>query len=196
MLEGGAIDVDGEGTLLATEQCLLTGRFARNRALGRDGTERVVADYLGAKKVIWLPEGIAGDDTCGHIDDFARFVAPGRVIVCDDPNRRDPNHGPLRRARERLESARDARGRKLEVLTLPMPEPVIFAGQRLPASYANFYLANELVLVPTFNDAKDRQALGLFAELFPKRRVVGIYCRDLVLGLGTLHCSTQQEPSP
>jgi agmatine deiminase len=194
VLEGGAIDVDGEGTLLATEQCLLTGRYARNRALGRDGTERVLGDYLGARRVIWLPEGIAGDDTSGHVDDFARFVAPGRVIVCDEPNRRDPNHAPLRRARARLESARDARGRKLDVVPLPMPRPVVFAGQRLPASYANFYVANQLVLVPTFNDASDALALGILSELFPKRRVVGIHCRDLVLGLGTLHCSTQQEP--
>ena len=195
VLEGGAIDVDGEGTLLATEQCLLSGPQARNRELGKSGTQRLLADYLGVKKVIWLPDGIAGDDTSGHVDDFVRFVAPGRVVLCEEPNRRDENHRVLRRARERLRSAKDARGRSLEIVSLPMPEPVVFAGQRLPASYANFYIANAAVLVPVFGDPADREALGILAELFPDRRVVGVPCRDLVLGLGTLHCSTQQEPS-
>lgn len=194
VLEGGAIDVDGEGTLLATEQCLLSGPHARNRELGKAGTERVLSDHLGVNRVLWLPEGIAGDDTSGHVDDFVRFVAPGRVVLCDEPNRKDENHRVLRRARERLAGARDARGRKLEIVSLPMPEPVAFAGQRLPASYANFYIGNAVVLVPTFADPADCRALGILAELFPERRVVGIPCRDLVLGLGTLHCSTQQEP--
>ena len=194
VLEGGAIDVDGEGTLLATEQCLLTGRQARNRALGRAGTERVLRDYLGAERVIWLGTGIAADDTGGHVDDFARFVAPGRVVVARETNRRDPNHRPLEAARRRLAGARDARGRRLEVVTLPMPSPVRFAGERLPASYANFYVGNGAVLVPTFNDPNDRVALGILAELFPGRTVVGIHSTDLVLGLGTIHCSTQQEP--
>jgi agmatine deiminase len=195
VLEGGAIDVDGEGSLLATEQCLLSGPQARNRALGRAGTERVLAEQLGVAKLIWLPSGIAGDDTSGHVDDFVRFVAPGRVVLCQEPNRRDPNHRPLARAREVLGGARDARGRRLEIVPLPMPAPVAFAGQRLPASYANFYVGNAAVLVPTFHDPADRQALGLLAELFPTRAVIGIHCRDLVLGLGTLHCSTQQEPT-
>jgi agmatine deiminase len=194
VLEGGAIDVDGQGTLLATEQCLLSGPRARNRALGKEGTEAVLSEMLGVDKVLWLPEGIEGDDTSGHIDDFARFVAPGRIVLCEEKNRRDPNHGILRRARERLAGARDARGRKLEIIALPMPEPVVFNRQRLPASYANFYLTNTAVLVPTFDDPHDAGVLGLFAELFPKREVIGVYCRDLVLGLGTLHCSTQQEP--
>lgn len=194
VLEGGAIDVDGEGTLLATEQCLLSGPRARNRALGREGTERVFREELGVDKVLWLPEGIEGDDTSGHIDDLARFVAPGRVVLCQEKNRRDPNQRILARAAERLRGATDARGRKLEVVPLPMPEPVVFAGQRLPASYANFYLANGVLLVPTFNDPRDGQVLGVMRELFPKREVVGVFCRDLVLGLGTLHCSTQQEP--
>ncbi len=194
VLEGGAIDVDGLGTLLCTEECLLTGRQARNRALGREGTERVLHDHLGAKKVIWLGHGIAGDDTAGHIDDFARFVSPGRVVVSEEKNARDANFRPLAEARERLMGERDARGRRLEVIGLPMPAPVTFAGQRLPASYANFYIGNDSVLVPTFNDPLDRVALGLLAELFPKRRVVGIHAVDLVLGLGTIHCSTQQEP--
>jgi len=194
VLEGGAIDVDGEGTLLATEQCLLTGAQARNRALGRAGTERVLRDYLGAEKVIWLGTGIAGDDTGGHVDDFARFVAPGRVVVAQEKNRRDPNWRPLRAARQRLARARDARGRRLEVVGLPMPRPVVFAGERLPASYANFYIGTAAVLVPTFNDPSDRVALGILAELFPGRTVVGIHASDFVLGLGTIHCSTQQEP--
>ncbi|MBI3201441.1 MAG: agmatine deiminase family protein [Myxococcales bacterium] len=194
VLEGGAIDVDGEGTLLATEQCLLTGPRARNRALGREGTERVFRDELAVTQVLWLPDGIEGDDTSGHIDDFARFVAPGRIVLCQEKNRRDPNHRILARAAERLRGATDAKNRRLEIVPLPMPEPVVFAGQRLPASYANFYIANGVVLVPTFNDPNDLTALGLLRELFPKRDVVGVYCRDLVLGLGTLHCSTQQEP--
>jgi agmatine deiminase len=194
VLEGGAIDVDGEGTLLATEQCLLTGPRARNRALGRAGTEAALREYLGAEKVVWLGHGIAGDDTGGHVDDFARFVAPGRVVVAEEPNRRDPNHRPLRQARERLARARDARGRRLEVVSLPMPRPVVFDGERLPASYANFYVGNGAVLVPTFNDPNDRVALGILADLFPGREVVGIHSTDFVLGLGTIHCSTQQEP--
>ena len=195
VLEGGAIDVDGEGTLLATEQCLLTGKQARNRALGKTGTEAVLREYLGAEKVIWLGAGIAGDDTGGHVDDFARFAAPGVVLLAEEKNRKDPNYRPLRQAAERLRRARDAKGRKLEIIRLPMPQPVMFAGERLPASYANFYIGTGAVLVPTFNDPNDRVALGILGELFPKRRVVGIHSTDFVLGLGTIHCSTQQEPA-
>lgn len=194
-LEGGSIDVDGQGTLLTTEECLLTGKRARHRALGRAGSEQLLGEYLGVSKVIWLPDGIAGDDTSGHVDDFARFVRPGVVVVCREPRRTDKNHPKLERAREILRGARDAQGKKLEVVTLPMPEPVTYGGEQLPASYANFYVANEQVLVPTFNDANDRVALGILAELFTGRNVVGIHARDLVLGLGTLHCSTQQEPA-
>ncbi len=194
VLEGGAVDVDGEGTLLATEQCLLSGPQARGRALGREGWEAVLRDWLGAEKVIWLGEGIRGDDTGGHVDDFARFVAPGRVVVAQERDHRDPNNRPLRDPRERLAAARDARGRHLEVIPLPMPRPVVFAGERLPASYANFYVGTGAVLVPTFDDPADRTALGLLAELFPDRTVVGIHSRDFVLGLGTIHCSTQQQP--
>src|SRR5450432_2325269 len=193
VLEGGAIDVDGEGSLLATEECLLDGRQARNRALGKAGTETVLRDHLGAERVLWLERGIAGDDTAGHIDDFARFVAPGKVVLADEKNRQDPNFAVLRSAAQRLGKARDARGRKLEVIRLPMPAPIVFDGQRLPASYANFYIGNSAVLVPTFNDPHDREALGILAELFPGRRVVGIHSTDFVLGLGTIHCSTQQE---
>ena len=195
VLEGGAIDVDGEGSLLATEQCLLSGERARNRALGKRGTEAVLRDHLGIEKVLWLPAGIDGDDTSGHIDDFARFAGAGRILLCEEKNQSDPNHRVLARARARLRGAKDARGRTIEVIPLPMPAPVFFDGQRLPASYANFYVGNAAVLVPTFNDPRDHHALGLLAELFPDRDVIGVYCRDLVLGLGTLHCSTQQEPS-
>jgi agmatine deiminase len=145
--------------------------------------------------VIWLNDGIAGDDTSGHIDDFARFVSPGVVVTCRELRRTDQNYHRLEQAIERLRGERDAKGRKLEVIALPMPDPVTFGGVRLPASYANFYIGNEVVIVPVFNDAADRKALGMLAELFPKRRVVGIYARDLVLGLGTLHCSTQQLPA-
>jgi agmatine deiminase len=194
VLEGGAIDVDGEGTLLATEECLLDGKTARNPELGRGLTEQILRDYLGAEKVVWLGRGIVGDDTGGHIDDFARFVAPGRVVVGQEKNSRDPNYRILAEARERLEGARDARGRGLDVIQLPMPVPVVFDRLRLPASYANFYVGNASVIVPTFDDPSDRLALGILAELFPDREVVGIHARDFVLGLGTLHCATQQEP--
>jgi agmatine deiminase len=193
VLEGGAIDVDGEGSLLCTEECLLDGRQARNRALGKAGTEAVLRDHLGAERVLWLERGIAGDDTAGHIDDFARFVAPGIVVLAEEHNKSDPNFAVLRDAAQRLRVARDARGRKLEVIRLPMPAPLVFDGQRLPASYANFYIGNAAVLVPTFNDPHDREALGILSELFPGRRVVGIHSSDFVLGLGTIHCSTQQE---
>jgi agmatine deiminase len=194
VLEGGAIDVDGEGTLLCTEECLLDGRQARNRALGKAGVELALREHLGAEKLLWLGRGIAGDDTAGHIDDFARFVAPGKIVLAAEPNRKDANYRPLRDALERLVGAKDARGRRVEVIPLPMPQPVVFDEQRLPASYANFYIGNSVVLVPTFNDPADATALGILSELFPGRRVVGIYSKDFVLGLGTIHCSTQQEP--
>jgi len=194
VLEGGAIDVDGEGTLLCTEECLLDGRQARNRALGKAGVERALRDHLGAEKVLWLGRGIAGDDTAGHIDDFARFVAPGKIVLAAEKSRKGANYKPLREALDRLVGARDAKGRRVEVIPLPMPEPVVFDEQRLPASYANFYVGNSVVLVPTFNDPADATALGIISELFPGRRVVGIYSKDFVLGLGTIHCSTQQEP--
>lgn len=194
ILEGGGIDVDGEGTLLTTEECLLDGSQARNPELGRSGMEAVLARELAVDKVLWLERGIAGDDTGGHVDDFARFVRPGTIVLAEEKNRRDPNHRALEAARERLKGARDARNRRIEVIRLPMPAPVVFAGQRLPASYANFYIGTGKVLVPTFNDPQDRVALGILAELFPDREVVGIHAVDFVLGLGTIHCSTQQEP--
>ncbi len=194
VLEGGAIDVNGLGSLLTTEECLLSEIQARNPGLDREGVERVVADYLGAHHVIWLGPGIAGDDTHGHVDDLARFVGPRTVVAVVEKRHSDPNCEPLQENWRRLETARDQDGQPLELVPLPMPEPVLFEGERLPASYANFYIANETVLVPTFNDPADREALNTLASVFPDRRVVGIHCLDLVLGLGTLHCLTQQQP--
>jgi agmatine deiminase len=195
VLEGGAIDVDGRGTLMATEECLLSDVQARNPGLGREGIERIFREVLGIKHVIWLDRGIVGDDTHGHIDDRASFVAPGHILLCEEKNPKDENYGILNENRERLQSARDAWGRKPKVIPLPMPAPIVFDGQRVPASYANFYIANDLVVVPTFNDPRARHALGLIAELFPRHTVVGIHCVDWVWGLGTLHCATQQEPA-
>jgi len=194
VLEGGAVDVNGAGTLLATEECLLDSVQARNPGLSRQELEAVLAEHLGTRKVIWLGRGIAGDDTHGHVDDLCRFVDETTVVLADEPNPADANHAPLRENRERLEGATTADGRRLRVVALPMPAPVTLDGVRLPASYANFYIANGVVLVPTFNDPNDRAALGTLAELFPTRTVVGIHAVDLVWGLGTLHCMTQQEP--
>lgn len=195
VLEGGAFDTDGQGTLLATEECLLSDQQVRNRGLRRAGYERAFAQYLGVRKVIWLGRGIVGDDTHGHVDDLARFVAPGKVVVCHEPDAGDENHEILKDNLERLQEATDSFGRRLAVIQLPMPRPIVFDGLRLPASYANFYIANRYVLVPTFNDPKDRLALSILAELFPERQVVGVHALDLVWGLGTLHCLTQQQPA-
>jgi len=196
VLEGGAIDVNGRGTLMTTEECLLSDVQARNPGLDRAGMERVFAEYLGIRHVIWLGRGIDGDDTHGHVDDLARFVDPRTVVPVLEPRADDPNHEPLEENLRRLQSAVDQDGQPLRVVTLPMPSPVLFNGQRLPASYGNFYIANGLVLVPTFNDPADRVALNTLAQLFPDREVVGIHCLDLVLGLGTLHCLSQQQPRP
>ncbi|WP_435017105.1 agmatine deiminase family protein [Tundrisphaera sp. TA3] len=195
VLEGGAIDVNGRGTVLTTEECLLSPIQARNPKLNRSDAEKFLADYLGAHHVIWLGRGIVGDDTHGHVDDLARFVAPDTVVIASEPDPSDENHEILRENRIRLEAAVDQDGKPLRVVELPMPAPVIFDGQRLPASYANFLIANGLVLVPTFNDPADREALGILASLFPDRHVVGIHAVDLVWGLGTIHCMTQQEPA-
>jgi agmatine deiminase len=194
VLEGGAIDVNGQGCLLATEECLLSRVQQRNPGLGREEYEQVFADYLGIRKVLWLGQGLAGDDTHGHVDDLARFVGPRTVVAVVEMNRDDPNYGPLQDNLQRLRGMADQAGRPLEVVPLPMPAPLFFAGRRLPASYANFYVANSKVLVPTFNDSADRRALGILADLFPGREVVGIHAVDLVWGLGTLHCLTLQQP--
>jgi agmatine deiminase len=195
VLEGGSIDVNGAGSILTTEECLLSPVQARNPDLSRLQMEQVFRDYLGAGHVLWLRNGIAGDDTHGHVDDLARFTDERTVVIVQEEDPTDANYEPLRENLALLREMRDQDGAPLRVRTLPMPEPVYFDGQRLPASYANFYIANRLVLVPTFNDVNDRVALNVIAESFPSRTVVGIACRDLVLGLGTLHCMTQQQPA-
>ncbi len=195
VLEGGSIDVNGLGTLLTTEECLLAGEQARNPGFTRSQYDDLFAEYLSIRKVIWLNRGISGDDTHGHVDDIARFVDPNTIVATYEPDRSDPNHEPLAENLKILRSATDQDGRPLSVLKLPMPAPIWFNGQRLPASYANFYICNRRVLVPTFDDPNDLVALGLLARAMPDRRVVPIYCGDLVLGLGTLHCMTQQFPA-
>jgi agmatine deiminase len=197
VLEGGAIDVNGRGSLLTTEECLLDPAVqVRNPGFGREDYQAVFRENLGAPNTIWLGQGIAGDDTHGHVDDLARFVGPRTIVLCREPNPADPNHAPLEENRERLEGARLEDGTRPAVVVLPMPQPVVFAGQRLPASYANFYVCNAAVLVPTFDDPADRLALGILAELFRDRPVIGLHALDLVWGLGTLHCLSQQEPAP
>jgi agmatine deiminase len=196
VLEGGSIDVNGRGTLLTTEECLLDPAVqTRNPGLSRQDLEGVFAEALGATNVLWLGRGIAGDDTHGHVDDICRFVGPGTVVLAREKNTSDPNHGPLEENRERLQGMRLEDGSKIEVAFLPMPAPLVFDGQRLPASYANFYIANSAVIVPTFNDPADGFALGVLRELIRDRPVVGIHAVELVWGLGTLHCLTQQQPA-
>ena len=196
VLEGGAFDVDGEGSVLVTEQCLLSDVQARNPGFSRGDYERAFQRYLGATKTIWLSGGCEGDDTHGHIDDIARFIAPGKVVVASAHKEDSEQYESSQENIRRLKKARDARGRALEVIELPYPSPLYCDGVRLPASYLNFYMANNLVLVPTFNDEKDRLVLETLARQLPNRRVVGIHCVDWVLGYGSLHCSTQQEPLP
>ncbi len=194
VLEGGSIDVNGAGTLITTEECLLSEVQQRNPGVSRAQLEQVFHDYLGIDQVLWMNKGIAGDDTHGHVDDITRFVGPNTIVTVVEPNHDDENHLPLAENLDRLKSARNDDGNPFEVIELPMPPPVIFDGQRLPASYANFYIANHLVLVPTLNRSADRRALSILADAFPSREVVGIYCGDLIWGLGALHCMTQQQP--
>jgi agmatine deiminase len=196
VLEGGSIDVNGEGTLLTTEECLLSKVQQRNPNMQRKDYETIFANYLGAPHVIWLGKGIVGDDTHGHVDDLTRFVAPDTVVTMVEPNPKDANHKPLRDNLRRLRSVTDQNGKPLNIVELPMPAPVIFEHRRLPASYANFYIANGVVLVPVFNDPNDRIALNTLAAIFPTREVVPIFSGDLVWGLGTMHCMTQQQPAP
>jgi agmatine deiminase len=195
VLEGGSIDVNGAGSLLTTEECLLSKIQQRNPHMSRVHYEKAFADYLGAPHTIWLGRGIFDDDTHGHVDDLARFVSKDTVVVMVELNSRDVNHAPLRANLRRLQSARDQNGRQLTVVELPMPQPVVFAGRRLPASYANFYIANGVVLVPVFNRPNDRIALNMLAELFPTREIVPIYSGDLIWGFGAMHCMTQQQPA-
>ena len=194
VLEGGSIDVNGEGSILTTEECLLSKIQQRNPTMTRKDYEKLFADYLGAPHIIWLGKGIHGDDTHGHVDDLTRFVAPDTVITMVENNPKDVNHKPLNDNLRRLQAATDQAGKPLNIVELPMPSPVIFEQRRLPASYANFYIANGIVLVPVFNDAHDRIALNTLAALFPTREVVPIFSGDLVWGLGTMHCMTQQQP--
>jgi agmatine deiminase len=195
VLEGGSIDTNGEGILLTTEECLLSDIQQRNPGVSRQQLEQAFRDYLGIEQVLWLNRGCAGDDTHGHVDDITRFVAPNTILTAVEPNTADENHLPLAENLERLHAARNLKRKPFTIKTLPMPSPVVFHGQRLPASYANFYIANGLVLVPTFNDPNDRVALNTIAECFPNRTVTGIHCTDLIWGLGALHCMTQQEPA-
>jgi agmatine deiminase len=195
VLEGGSIDVNGQGLLLTTEECLLSEVQQRNPGVGRERLERALHDFLGIEQVIWLNRGIAGDDTHGHVDDIARFAGPATVIAAVEPNRSDPNHAPLAENLERLRAVRTTEGKQLTVVELPMPRPIVFRGQRVPASYANFYVANGVVLMPTFHDRNDRVALNILAEVFPDRDVIGVHSVDLIWGLGALHCMTQQQPA-
>jgi agmatine deiminase len=195
VLEGGSIDVNGAGTLITTEECLLSEVQQRNPGVTREQLEQAFHDYLGIEQVLWLDRGVAGDDTHGHVDDITRFVGPSTIVTAVESNTADDNHAPLAENLARLKASRTPDGKQWMIVELPLPRPVVFRGQRLPASYGNFYIANGLVLVPTFHDPNDRVALGILAELFPGREVIGIHSVDLVWGLGTLHCMTQQQPA-
>jgi agmatine deiminase len=195
VLEGGSIDVNGRGTLLTTEECLLSTTQQRNPPMDRAAYEQMFADYFGIQTVIWLGEGIEGDDTHGHIDDLARFVAPGTVVAMVESNGQRQNYSALQHNLGRLKAARDQDGERLTVVEIPMPRPVVFEGRLLPATYANFYVANGVVLVPVFNDPNDRIALNTLADVFPSREIVPIYSGDLIWGFGALHCMTQQQPA-
>lgn len=188
------MDGNGAGLLLTSEECLLSRVQAHNPGLGRRAMENLLRTWLGVEQILWLGRGIVGDDTHGHVDDLARFVGRRTVVAAVESRRSDPNFRPLRDNLARPRRMRDAAGRRLEVATLPMPRPLFCRGTRLPASYANFYIANGRVLVPTFNDPHDREALATLAGLFPRREVVGIHAVDLIWGLGTIHCLTWQQP--
>jgi len=192
ILEGGSIEVNGAGICLTTSQCLLNPN--RNPHLSQGEIEQLLKDTLGVSQVIWLGDGITGDDTDGHIDDIARFVRPATVVCVRTAAARDEDYAALEENYERLQSARGPNGERLDIVSLPCPAPVIHEGTRLPASYANFYIANETVLTPIFGDRADSRALGVLQELFPDRRVVGLQCAEVVAGLGAIHCVTQQEP--
>src|SRR3981189_1750214 len=195
VLEGGSIDVNGRGTLLTTEECLLSKVQERNSGFTREDYAQVFREYFGVSNVLWLKNGIAGDDTHGHVDDLTRFVNPSTVVTTVEDDPQDANYVQLQENLALLKTMKDQDGRALRIETLPMPAPVHFDGQRLPASYANVYMAKQIVPVRTFNDPNDAVALTKLAELFPGRKIIGIACLDLVLGLGTIHCMTQQEPA-
>lgn len=195
VLEGGSIDVNGKSSLLTTEQCLLNKN--RNPHLNRNEIEEYLKKYLGAANILWLKEGIVGDDTDGHIDDIARFADEKTILCAVEENPQDENYEILKQNREDLKKMRDQDGEFFKIINIPMPEPVIddLENMRLPASYINFYIANKIVLVPTFRSKRDAKVLKIFEELFKSREIVGIDCTDFVLGLGTIHCSTQQQPA-
>jgi agmatine deiminase len=195
VLEGGSIDTNGQGILLTTEECLLSEVQQRNQGVSREQLEQVFSDYLGIDRVIWLNRGVIGDDTHGHVDDISRFVARDTIVTAVEASTTDPNRESLAENLDRLKSARTPDGKQFTVVELPLPRPVVFRRQRLPASYANFYLANGLVLMPTFHDPNDRVALNILAQVFPDREVIGIHSVDLIWGLGALHCMTQQQPA-
>jgi agmatine deiminase len=192
ILEGGAIDVNGAGALLTTESCLLNKN--RNPDLSRNEIERRLRDYLGVQDILWLGDGIVGDDTDGHVDDLGRFVSETTVIAAVEESRGDENYEPLQENLARLQAMK-IRGHAIEIITLPMPKKIMREGLRMPATYANFYIANTCVLMPTFADPADEAALAIVREHFPSRRVVGIDCRELIWGLGAFHCLTQQQPA-
>ena len=195
VLEGGAIDTNGAGALLATEECLLSDVQARNPGVSREELEQLFSAYLGVDRVVWLGRGIVGDDTHGHVDDVARFVGERTIVAARVPDSGDPNHEPLEENWERLSDARGPGGEPFDLVELPMPAPIEYSGHRVPASYLNFYVANGIVLVPTYNDPADRVALATLARLFPDRIVTGIHSGDLIWGLGAVHCLTQPEPA-
>ncbi|HEV2215316.1 MAG TPA: agmatine deiminase family protein [Terracidiphilus sp.] len=195
VLEGGSIDCNGAGAMLTTEECLLSEVQQRNPCVSRAQLEQAFHEYLGVEQVIWLNRGVAGDDTHGHVDDISRFAGSETIVTAVEPNVRDENHAPLMENLARLKAARTKAGKQFNIVELPLPKPVVFRKQRLPASYANFYVANGVVLVPTFHDPNDRVALNALAEAFPEREVIGIHSVDLIWGLGALHCMTQQQPA-
>jgi agmatine deiminase len=195
VLEGGSIDVNGQGTMITTEECLLSRVQQRNPGMKKRDYEKVFGKYLGAPNVIWLGSGIVGDDTHGHVDDITRFVSPDTVVTCVDADPSSENYEALRENIRRLRDAVTEDGKSLATIDLPMPSPVYFEGRRLPASYANFYIANGVVLVPVFNDPNDRVALDILADIFPDREIAPIYCGDLIWGFGAIHCMTQQQPA-
>ncbi len=196
ILEGGSIDVNGKGSLITTEECLINDKVqVRNPGFTKKDYKKIFKHYLGIKNVLWLGKGIAGDDTHGHVDDLCRFVNEKTVVLAQEKNPSDANYNALNENKERIQSFTLENGSKLEVIYLPMPEPLFFKGQRLPAGYANFYISNSVVLVPTFNDPNDRVALGILSEIFNDRSVIGIHAVDLVWGLGTIHCLTHEQPA-
>lgn len=195
ILEGGSIDVNGKGSLITTKQCLLSvDKQVRNPSFEKEDYEEIFSEYLGATNVLWLSGGIEGDDTNGHVDDICRFTDPSTVVLSLEDSPEDPNYSPLRENLEMLQDLKLEEGRKIEVVPLPMPSPLFLDGERLPATYTNFYISNEKVLAPIYNDPKDREALGILSELFPAKRVVGINCVDLAWGFGAIHCMTKEEP--